>query len=215
LNSIVVVGDSELFQRARHVLSGFRVIGVTDDPGLGDPASGVGVIRGLIETGHPPDAVVCAGVPSFTLLGQIHHYSAGKCFVDPTGAIWPPNTLQWIAEAAGMTVLSSLEAVPAVLLGRAGPPSPISDDSVAPALELAGFGGGTARPDGDGEAVQPPQDYAWASEPPIQVPPAPVRLGHGAADPLRQVIDAGAGAAPQQTAYLPTDLMRQLRPRSS
>jgi hypothetical protein len=218
LNSIVVVGDSELLQRARQLLPGFQVIGVTDEPDLGDPASSLGVIRALIETGRAPDAVVCAAVPSFTLLGQLHHYSAGRCFVDPTGSIWPPNTLRWIVEGAGMAVLPSLEAIPAALLGRAGPPGAISDsESFSSPLEPAGFRGGIAHLDGAGaaEITSRPQDYAWASEPPIQVPPAPVLLGQEAPDPSLQVIDAGTGPAPQQTAYLPTDLLRQLRPRSS
>jgi hypothetical protein len=221
LNSIVVVGDSELLQRARQLLPGFQVIGITDEPDLGDPASSLGLIRALIETGRAPDAVICAGVPSFTLLGQLHHYSAGRCFVDAAGSIWPPNTLRWIAEAAGMAVLPSLEAIPAALLGRAGPPGAITgitgNEGSSSSLELAGFGGGIAQREGAGaaEVASPPHDYAWASEPPIQVPPAPVQLRQEEPDPSRQVIDAGMGAAPQQTAYLPTDLLRQLRPRNS
>jgi hypothetical protein len=214
----VVVGDSELLQRARKLLPGFQVIGVTDEPALGEPASSVGVIRALIETGRAPDAVVSSGVPGFTLLGQLHHYSAGRCFVDPAGSIWPPSTLRWIAEAAGMAVLPSLEAVPAALLGRAGPPGGASDTKgLTSPLEPAGFGGSIAQLEEAAAAAvaSRPQDYAWASEPPIQVPPAPVRLRQEASDRSQQVIDAGRGPAPQLTAYLPTDLLRQLRPRNS
>jgi hypothetical protein len=216
LNSIVVVGDSELLQRARQLLPGFQVIGVTDEPDLGDPASSLGVIRALIETGRPPDSVVCAGVPGFTLLGQLHHYSAGRCFVDPAGSIWPPNTLRWIAEAAGMAVLPSLEAIPAALLGRAGPPpGAVSDtEGFSSPLEPAGFGGSIAKLE-TAEVSSRPPDYAWANEPAVQVPPAPVLLDQEASDAAPQVIDAGRGAAPQLTAYLPSDLLRQLRPRNS
>jgi len=206
---VVVVGDVELVERARRLLPNFEVRGVTEDPELGDPITSLAVVRSLIESGHSPDAVVCAGVPGFTLLSQLPHFSASRCFVHPGSTIWPPATLQWMAEATGMTLIPNLEALPVALLGRGGLSEAASEGEglppprTRPGAELA------AAP---GEAPRP--GYEWANETPVQVPPAPVLLDSEPARSEPQVIDAGPAPGPQETAYLPTDLLRPLRPRS-
>jgi len=208
---VVVVGDVELLQRARRLLPSFEIRGVTDEPKLGDPITSLAVIRSLIESGHSPDAVVCAGGPGFTLLSQLPHFSASRCFVHPGATIWPPATLQWMAEATGMTLIANLEALPVALLGRGG----LSEA----AQQGDGFPAPPSRADvdsADAESESGPggPGYDWAKETPVQVPPAPVSLDREPARLEPQVIDAGPAPSPQETAYLPTDLLRPLRPRS-
>lgn len=209
--SLVVVGDAELLQHARRLLPNFEIRGIADNPELSDPITSLAVIRGLIEGGHSPDAVVCAGVPGFTLLSQLPHYSASRCFVHPGATIWPPATLQWITEATGMTLIPNLEALPVALLGRGGLSDAASPEPEGFPSPRAGADPAAARR----EQSPRSQGYEWADETPVQVPPAPVSLDREPARSEPQVIDAGPAPTPQQTAYLPTDLLRPLRPRSS
>ncbi|MGA9775350.1 MAG: hypothetical protein WBU92_05455, partial [Candidatus Dormiibacterota bacterium] len=118
---VVVVGDSALAIRVRHLLPNFKVVGPDADPDLADPITSLEPIRSLVESGSGPDAVVCSAHPGFTLLGQVPHLSPTRCFVDASGSIWPPETVRWMAEATGMTVLPATESLPALLLGRSSP----------------------------------------------------------------------------------------------
>ena len=208
---MVVVGDVELLQRARQLLPSFEVRGVSDDPDLGDPITSLAVIRSMIERGHSPDAVICAGGPGFTLLSQLPHFSASRCFVHPGATIWPPATLQWMAEATGMTLIANLEALPVALLGRGGLSEAVPEGDAFPAPRSRPE---ADSPDAQGDPTPGSPDYEWANETPVQVPPAPVSLDREPARSEPQVIDAGPAPTPQETAYLPTDLLRPLRPRS-
>jgi hypothetical protein len=62
---------------------------------------------------------------------------------------------------------------------------------------------------------QPLEDFGWAEAPTVQVPPAPVSLpGAIAADERGpMILDASDGQQQSASAYLPTDLLRVLRPR--
>lgn len=211
MSSVVVVGDPDFVLRTRQLLPNFQVLGITDDAELGDPVTSITTIRRLIETSRPPEAVVCSGAPGFTLLSQLTHFSASRCFVCPTPAAgWPPATLQWITEATGMTLISSLDSLPAAMLGRgtvspAGASDPPGQASTA--LAPAAQPDSVSAPRGD-------RSYEWAEATPVQVPPPPVSLDREPAPTLPQIIDAGPGPSQPQTAYLPTDILRPLRPRS-
>ncbi|MHB8555345.1 MAG: hypothetical protein ACYDCB_06770, partial [Candidatus Dormibacteria bacterium] len=137
VSSVVVVGDAELVQRARQLLPSFEIMGVTERPELGDPVTSLATIRHLIEGGHAPDAVVFAAVPGFTLLSQLPHFSASRCFVHPGATIWPAATLRWMIEATGMTLIPSLEALPVALLGRGGLSDSASEAEGHPVLRGA------------------------------------------------------------------------------
>lgn len=208
---VVVVGDPGLAVEVRRLMPTFRVVGQDSDPDFGDPVTSLEPIRSLLESGSGPDAVVCAAQPGFNLIGQLPHLSPTRCFVSPSGSIWPPETVRWMAESTGMTVLPSPEALPALLLGRSAPggaretgltvdPNPLP----ATVAAIEGLEGASAR-------ERPTPDFEWANETPIQVPPPPVSLDPGSTRQRPQVVDAGG---PPQTAYLPTDLLRPLRPRT-
>ncbi len=204
-----MVGDAELQRRTHQLLPNFQVIGVAEDPDYGDPITSVALLRALIERSEPPDAVVCSGGPGFTVLSQLPHFPPSRCYIHPSSpAAWPLDTMRWMAEATGMALLPNLESLPAAILARgmqathkpaetaAAPPTkPASAPTPAPAAPPA----------------QPIQDFAWADATPVQVPPPPVSLDPEPVPRAPQVIDAGPVVP--RSAYLPTDLLRPLRPR--
>lgn len=205
MGAVIVVGDAELQRRTRQLLPNFEVLGVAEDPDYGDPITSVARLRSLIERADPPDAVVCSGSPGFTVLGQLPHFPANRCFIHPGNASnWPLETLGWMAEATGMVLLPNLESLPAAILARGMQVAPRTKDApVAPA---------TSRPAGDREQSSRAPDFAWADTTPVQVPPPPVSLDPEPVPQAPQVIDAGS--TPSRPAYLPTDLLRPLRPRT-
>lgn len=205
MGQVVVVGGAELAERVRRLLPNFEVLGPDSEPLLEDPVTGLETVRSLVDSGAGPDSVVCAALPGFALFGQVPRLSPTRCFISPEGSVWPAETVRWMAEAVGMTVLPALEALPALLLGRSGPPLPPPRGLTAVVEPAA-----PPRPSAAASSPTTAPDYDWAAETPVQVPPPPVSLDPTPASPRPQVIDAGG---PPQTAYLPTDLLRPLRPR--
>jgi len=215
MSSVVVVGDSDFALRTRQLLPNFQVLGVTDDAELGDPVTSVTTIRRLIESARPPEAVVCSGAPGFTLLSQLAHFSASKCFVCPTSvAGWPQATLQWITEATGMTLIPSLDSLPAAMLGRGTLAATGQSDTPGLAGQAPPAPPPAAAQRDTGVSPRGDRGYEWADETPVQVPPPPVSLDREPPPTVPQIIDAGPGPSQPQTAYLPTDILRPLRPRS-
>lgn len=204
MNLVVVVGDGELETAVRALLPNYQVLGGSTDPDLSDPVTSLEPIRTLVEAGRPPDAVVTTAVPGFTVLGQVPHLSPTRCFVHAEDTIWPTQTVRWLTEATGMALLPGPEALPALILGR----STAGDGGPAgPALESISML--ATHPDEPAPATRA-ADFQWAEAAPVQVPPAPVSLEEEQPPPPGAVIDAGG---PPQTAYVPTDLLRPLRPR--
>ena len=206
MGQVVVVGGSELAERVRRLLPNFDVIGPDSEPELEDPVTSVEAVRSLLDSGSGPDSLVCSALPGFALLGQLSRLSPSRCFVIPEGSAWPEETVRWMAEAVGMVVLPALETLPAMLLGRSGPPLPPPRELTA-VVEAAPA---APRPPIPASAPPPAPTYDWAAETPVQVPPPPVSLDPTPAPGAPQVIDAGG---PPQTAYEPTDMLRPLRPR--
>jgi hypothetical protein len=206
MSEVIVVGDAELQRRIRQLLPNFQVVGVAEDPDYGDPITSVALLRSLIERSDPPDAVVCSGSPGFTVLSQLPHFPPNRCYIHPSSpAAWPVETMRWMAEATGMALLPNLESLPAAILAR-GMQSPHRPG------EATGAPPTTPPPPGPAAApAQPEGDFAWADATPVQVPPPPVSLDPEPAPRAPQVIDAGPVVP--RSAYLPTDLLRPLRPR--
>ncbi|HVB14419.1 MAG TPA: hypothetical protein VNH38_06670 [Candidatus Dormibacteraeota bacterium] len=226
LNTLVVVGEASLARRAAELVPSFQVVGAVDDLELADPATSLARIGAMLDRGQPPAAVLCSGNPGFTVLSQLRHFPANRCYVFPGDSPWPLPTLQCLVEAAGMTLLQNLESLPVALVGRTvqGVRRPGYEDiptgSGLEAVESVGRLKAAqvqhaARPAG-GQESPPRDDFGWADTPPVQVPPAPVSLEGAIEDEDLGSVVLDVGNYPQQSAsaYLPTDLLRVLRPRA-
>lgn len=201
---IVVVGDGKLEASVRALLPNYQVLGPSTDPDLADPVTSLEPIRTLVEAGRAPDAVVTTSIPGFTVLGQVPHLSPTRCYVQSEESIWPAQTVRWLTEATGMAVLAGPEALPALILGRSTAGEGNQEPTIPEPMGMVSIEVGQP-----GAPIRP-SDFEWAEAAPVQVPPAPVTLHEEAPAPAGAVIDAGG---PPQTAYLPTDLLRPLRPR--
>ncbi|MHB1575430.1 MAG: hypothetical protein ACYCX9_02800 [Candidatus Dormibacteria bacterium] len=210
MNEVVVVGDAELQRRTHQLLPNFQVIGIAEDPDFGDPITSVAPLRSLIESSDPPDAVVCSASPGFTALSQLAHFPPNRCFIHPSSPVgWPMETMRWMAEATGMALLPNLEALPAAILARGLQPAPKPQEGPA---ALPAKRNQQPTPPGEDESDPRDRDFAWADATPVQVPPPPVSLDPEPVPRAPQVIDAGPQSP--RSAYLPTDLLRPLRPRT-
>ncbi len=232
LKILVVVGDADLERRASQLLPSFRVLGTAEDLALADPATSLAKIGALLDGGRVPVAVLCSGEPGFTVLCQIKRFPANRFYVYPGGSPWPLPTLQCLVEAAGMTLLQDLESLPVALVGRTvegvrrpgyGEIPTGSGLAAAESVERLraaappGTPATAARPASQGARPAPAaDDFGWAETPTVQVPPAPVSLETPETDiaSLPRVVVAGEDQARHPSAYLPTDLLRALRPRS-
>lgn len=201
---IVVVGDGKLEASVRSLLPNYQVLGPSTDPDLADPVTSLEPIRTLVDAGRAPDAVVTTSIPGFTVLGQVPHLSPTRCYVQSEESIWPAPTVRWLTEATGMALLASPEALPALILGRSTAGEGSQEATIPEPMSVISIEAGL--PGAPGRA----SDFEWAEAAPVQVPPAPVTLDEESPPRAGAVIDAGG---PPQTAYLPTDLLRPLRPR--
>lgn len=227
LSTLVVVGEADLARRASELVPSFQVIGAVEDLELADPATSLARIGAMLERGQVPTAVLCSGNPGFSVLSQLRHFPANRCYVFPGDSPWPLPTLQCLVEATGMTLLQNLDSLAVALVGRT------VEGIRRPGYEEIPTGSGleaeesvnrlkaaqakvAARP--PAAKVQGParDDFGWADAPTVQVPPAPVSLeGAIADDELRSmVLDASDTPQRASSAYLPTDLLRALRPRT-
>lgn len=227
LSTLVVVGEASLAQRAAELVPSFNVVGAGEDLELADPATSLARIGAMLDRGQAPAAVLCSGNPGFTVLSQLRHFPANRCYVYPGDSPWPLPTLQCLVEAAGMTLLQNLESLPVALVGRTvqGVRRPgyeeiptgsglEAEESVS-RLKAAQIQNTTGPK--DSEQSQPRDDFGWAEAPTVQVPPAPVSL-EGAIeddDPGSVILEASDGPLQAASAYLPTDLLRMLRPRAA
>jgi hypothetical protein len=227
LNTLIVVGEASLARRAAELVPSFQVVGSEEDLELADPSTGLVRIGAMLEGGRTPAAVLCSGGLGFSLLSQIRHFPPNRCYVFPGESPWPLPTLQCLVEAAGMTLLQNLESLPVALGGRTveGVRRPgyeeiptgsglKAEESVS-RLKAAQLRG-AQHPEG---APAPPahDDFGWADAPTVQVPPEPVSLGGELEDePTAPVVlDISETPPPKSaSAYLPTDLLRILRPRA-
>jgi len=223
-NTLVVVGEANLARRAAELVPSFQVVGAVEDLELADPATSLARIGAMLDRGQPPAAVLCSGNPGFTVLSQLRHFPANRCYVFPGDSPWPLPTLQCLVEAAGMTLLQNLESLPVALVGRTvqGVRRPgyeeIPTGSGLEAAESvsrlkAAQVQNATRPNG----TSPPRDdFGWADSPTVQVPPAPVSLDGAIEDEDASSVTLDVSDRPQQSAsaYLPTDLLRMLRPRT-
>jgi hypothetical protein len=226
LNTLVVVGEASLARRATELVPSFQVVGSEDDLELADPSTGLVRIGAMLEGGRTLTAILCSGGPGFTLLSQIRHFPPNRCYVFPGESPWPLPTLQCLVEAAGMTLLQNLESLPVALGGRTveGVRRPgreeiptgsamEAEESVS-RLKAAQLRG--AQPPEGASAPPAHDDFGWADAPTVQVPPEPVSLaGEFEEDQTApRVIDVSETPPPKSaSAYLPTDLLRALRPR--
>lgn len=225
-NTLVVVGEASLASRAAELVPSFEVVGADQDLELADPATSLARIGAMLDRGQAPAAVLCSGNPGFTVLSQLRHFPANRCYVFPGDSPWPLPTLQCLVEAAGMTLLQNLESLPVALVGRTvqGVRRPGYEEiPTGSGLEVEESVGrlkaaqirNAARPSGPQQSA-PRDDFGWAEAPTVQVPPAPVSL-EGAieeAEPGSVILDASDGPQQSASAYLPTDLLRVLRPRA-
>ncbi|MGA7173424.1 MAG: hypothetical protein WCB86_06925 [Candidatus Dormiibacterota bacterium] len=223
-NTLVVVGEASLARRAAELVPSFQVVGAVEDLELADPATSLARIGAMLDRGQPPAAVLCSGNPGFTVLSQLRHFPANRCYVFPGDSPWPLPTLQCLVEAAGMTLLQNLESLPVALVGRTvkGVRRPgyeeiptgsglEAEESVS-RLKAAQVQN-ASRPNG----TSPPRDdFGWADAPTVQVPPAPVSLDEALddEDPSSVILDVSDRPLQSASAYLPTDLLRMLRPRA-
>ena len=226
LNTLVVVGEASLARRAAELVPSFHVVGAVEDLELADPATSLARIGAMLDRGQPPAAVLCSGNPGFTVLSQLRHFPANRCYVYPGDSPWPLPTLQCLVEAAGMTLLQNLESLPVALVGRTVPGvrrpgyeaiptgSGLEAEESVSRLKAAQVRNANRPP---GTQQSPPRDdFGWADAPTVQVPPAPVSLD-GAIDdepPGSVVLDVSDAPQRSASAYLPTDLLRVLRPRA-
>ncbi|MGC2193010.1 MAG: hypothetical protein WA751_11840 [Candidatus Dormiibacterota bacterium] len=226
-STLVVVGEASLAQRAAELVPSFNVVGAVEDLELADPATSLARIGAMLDRGQPPAAVLCSGNPGFTVLSQLRHFPANRCYVYPGDSPWPLPTLQCLVEAAGMTLLQNLESLPVALIGRTvqGVRRPgyeeIPTGSGLEAEESvsrlkAAQAQNASRPKGSQQSP-PRDDFGWAEAPTVQVPPAPVSLDGAIEDddPGSVVLEASDGPLQAASAYLPTDLLRMLRPRGA
>jgi hypothetical protein len=226
-STLVVVGDADLARRAAELVPSFQVIGAVEDLELADPATSLARIGAMLERGQVPTAVLCSGNPGFSVLSQLRHFPANRCYVFPGDSPWPLPTLQCLVEATGMTLLQNLDSLAVALVGRT------VEGIRRPGYEEIPTGSGleaeesvsrlkaaqakvAARPPAAKEQVPARDDFGWADAPTVQVPPAPVSLEGAIADnELRSmVLDASDTPQRASSAYLPTDLLRALRPRA-
>ncbi len=225
LSLLVVVGDPDLARRAAQLVPSFRVVGAVEDLELADPATSLARIGSMLDRGIAPAAVLCSGNPGFTILSQLRHFPANRCYVFPGDSPWPLPTLQCLVEAAGMTLLQNLDSLPVALVGRTveGVRRPgyeeIPTGSGLEAEESverlkAAQNHSPARPPNP-NPPGPGEDFGWAEAPTVQVPPAPVSLEGAieAAPRSKVVLEVSASQPEGGSAYLPTDLLRVLRPR--
>ncbi len=89
LNTLVVVGEASLARRAAELVPSFRVVGASQDGELADPATSLARIAAMLERGEAPTAVLCRGSPGFTMLSQLRHFPANRCYVFPEDSPWP------------------------------------------------------------------------------------------------------------------------------
>ncbi|HEY6538623.1 MAG TPA: hypothetical protein VI138_06240 [Candidatus Dormibacteraeota bacterium] len=223
IGTVVVVGDAGLARQVAELVPSFRVVGAVDDMELVDAATSLARIGARLARGQAPAAVVCSGNPGFTVLSQLRHFPANRCYVFPGDSPWPLPTLQCLVEAAGMTLLQNIDSLPVALGGRTvqGVRRPgyeeIPTGSGLAAAESVGRLK-AAQAQGAGRSASPSpssDDFGWAEAPTVQVPPLPVSL-EGALDEddaPGAVLDVSEAAGAGGTAYLPTDLLRRLRPR--
>jgi len=227
LSTLVVVGEAGLARRAAELVPSYRVLGAAEDLELADPATSLSRIGAMLDRGNAPAAVLCSGNPGFTVLSQLRHFPANRCYVFPGDSPWPLPTLQCLVEAAGMTLLQNLESLPVALGGRTvqGVRRPGYEDiPTGSGLEAEESVGrlkaaqlqNATRP-APTAAPPPRDDFGWAEAPTVQVPPAPVSLEGAVEDDQLQPTVLDVSDTPQRSAsaYLPTDLLRVLRPRAS
>jgi len=228
LSTLVVVGDADLARRAAELVPSFQVIGAVEDLELADPATSLARIGAMLERGQVPTAVLCSGNPGFSVLSQLRHFPANRCYVFPGDSPWPLPTLQCLVEATGMTLLQNLDSLAIALVGRT------VEGVRRPGYEEIPTGSGLEVEESVSRlkaaqaqvAAQPPaakqqgglarDDFGWADAPTVQVPPAPVSLEGAIADDQLRTIVLEASDTPRRatSAYLPTDLLRVLRPRA-
>jgi hypothetical protein len=223
-STLVVVGDAGLAHRAAELLPSFRVVGAVDDLELADPATSLALIGEMLDRGQAPAGVLCSGNPGFTVLSQLRHFPANRCYIFPGDSPWPLTTLRCIVDAAGMTLLQNLESLPAAIVGRA------ADGVRRPGYEAIPTGSGleaeesvgrlkaaqiqgASRPEAKSARVR--DDFGWADAPTVQVPPAPVSLETAQDEEAgaSMILDVSENPERSSSAYLPTDLLRVLRPR--
>lgn len=226
VNILVVVGEASLARRAAELVPSFRVLGAVEDLELADPATSLARIGAMLDRGQTPAAVLCSGNPGFSVLSQLRHFPANRCYVFPGDSPWPLPTLQCLVEAAGMTLLQNLESLPVALVGRT------VQGVRRPGYEAIPTGSGleaeesvsrlkAAQVRGASRPTSPPSpardDFGWADAPTVQVPPAPVSLEDPADHemPAPRVVDVSDPPHGSASAYLPTDLLRVLRPRGA
>ncbi|MGH7608981.1 MAG: hypothetical protein ACREOD_03405 [Candidatus Dormibacteria bacterium] len=229
LSTLVVVGEAKLAERAAELVPSFRVVGAVEDLELADPATSLARIGAMLDAGQAPAAVLCSGNPGFSVLTQLRRFPASHCYVFPGESPWPLPTLQCLVEASGMTLLQNLESLPVALGGRTveGVRRPGQKEiPTASGLEAEESVGRLKA--AQTTAAEPPrmmakaasspapqaEDFRWADNTPVQVPPAPVSLEPEDEPPAALVLEAAEPApAPSRSAYLPTDVLRPLRPR--
>lgn len=225
LNTLVVVGEAGLASRAAELVPSFRVVGAADDLELADPATSLARIGIMLDSGRPPAAVLCSGNPGFTVLSQLRHFPANRCYVFPGDSPWPLPTLQCLVEAAGMTLLQNLESLPVALVGRTvqgvrrpGYEEIPTGSGLEAEASVSRLKAAQAQKAAQPKAVPQPRprdDFGWAEAPTVQVPPAPVSLEGAIEDEElgAVILDVTDTPQPSVSAYLPTDLLRMLRPR--
>ncbi|MGH7610475.1 MAG: hypothetical protein ACREN4_00495 [Candidatus Dormibacteria bacterium] len=222
--TLVVVGEVKLAERAAQLVPSLQVVGASDDVELSDPATSLARIGTMLESGQTPAAVLCSGNPGFSVLTQLRRFPPSRCYVFPGESPWPLATLQCLVEASGMTLLQNLESLPVALGGRTvdgvrrpghkeiPTASGLEADAAVNRLKAA-QASAAERPAPAPKRQLPPEDFGWADNSPVQVPPAPVSLEpEGEASPPT-VVEAGEAPPASRSAYLPTDLLRPLRPR--
>jgi hypothetical protein len=227
ISTLVVVGEASLARRAAELLPSFQVVGASEDLELADPATSLARIGGMLDRGQAPAGVLCSGNPGFTVLSQLRHFPANRCYIFPGDSLWPLPTLQCIVEAAGMTLLQNLESLPVALVGRTvqGVRRPGYEEiPTGSGLEAEESVGrlkaaqvqGLTRPS-ESSIARSRDDFGWAEAPTVQVPPAPVSLESPAEEisPSRVILDVSDSPDRSASAYLPTDLLRVLRPRTA
>lgn len=226
MNTLVVVGEASLARRAAELVPSYRVVGSVEELELADPATSVARIGAMLDRGDTPAAVLCSGNPGFSVLSQLRHFPANRCYVFPGETPWPLPTLQCLVEASGMTLLQNLESLPVALSGRTveGVRRPGYEDiPTASGLEADESVGRLKAAQAE-KALRPTpvaagptrDDFGWVDAPKVQVPPAPVSLDGAIEDDELESLVLDVSDIPQAStsAYLPTDLLRMLRPRA-
>jgi len=240
VSTVVVIGDLQLARAVARLVPTATVVDADDDPDLREPATAVPVIRRRMEEGTTPVAVVLEARPGFSVLAGLSGLPAHRCLVLGSESPFPPASLRSLVEAAGMTFLAQLDALPGVLAGRGtGAPAgerararagPVSRD--APPAGPGAEAWPIASIDATASDVIGPalESFSWAAMEPVQVPPLAPATAAGAM--LGRVVDARTGppaeaisgavpgepgstaaSDPQLPAYAPSDPLRPMRPR--